>query len=113
MRVGGEPVAAIIALDYAGRFWILKTGFDESWSFCSPGVLLMHEVIRQAFALGRSAFEFLGEDEEWIRVWTANAHDYTTHFVYPFTASGVFSLGKEALHYALRRIGPGKEREPA
>ncbi|HLF13404.1 MAG TPA: GNAT family N-acetyltransferase [Bacteroidota bacterium] len=76
MRIGGTPVAAQLAVEYARRYWLLKIGYDERFSQCSPGILLMYKTLERAFNDGLEAFEFLGSNEGWIQIWSPKLHRY-------------------------------------
>ncbi|HZR47862.1 MAG TPA: GNAT family N-acetyltransferase [Candidatus Manganitrophaceae bacterium] len=93
LRVDGKAIAVLLAVEYAGRLWVLKVGYDEAWAACSPGTLLMHETIRYAFEQRLDGFEFLGTDEPWIRVWTDRTHRYVSARTYPFSPQGLVGLG--------------------
>jgi CelD/BcsL family acetyltransferase involved in cellulose biosynthesis len=76
MRVGGVPVSAQFGVDHGRRHWLLKIGYDENYSHCSPGILLMYAALERAFNEGLEAFEFLGSNESWIQVWNHKVHRY-------------------------------------
>ncbi|HLA99801.1 MAG TPA: GNAT family N-acetyltransferase [Bacteroidota bacterium] len=76
MRIDGAPVAAHFAVECHRRYWLLKIGYDEKWSPCSPGILLMYAALERAFDLRLEAFEFLGRNEPWIRIWKHKLHTY-------------------------------------
>jgi CelD/BcsL family acetyltransferase involved in cellulose biosynthesis len=76
MRVGGTPVSAHFGVDYGRRHWLLKIGYDEKFSHCSPGILLMYAALERAFGDALEAFEFLGSNESWIQVWNHRVHRY-------------------------------------
>jgi CelD/BcsL family acetyltransferase involved in cellulose biosynthesis len=76
MRVGGTPVAGQFGVDHGGRHWLLKIGYDESYSDCSPGILLMYAALERAFNDALEGFEFLGSNESWIQVWNHRLHRY-------------------------------------
>ena len=107
LRIGPTAVAFLMGVAYAGRMWVLKIGFDESFAACSPGVLLMHEAIRLAFEARMEAFEFLGTDERWLHVWTDEVHRHLGIHLYPFSLTGLLHLGSDSSSYLLHRI-PGR-----
>ena len=112
MRIGEQAIAAQIAVEFDGRYWVLKTGYDEGWRRSSPGVQLMHETIRLAFETGLSSFEFLGNAEPWITMWTDRVHPIARVRAYPYTYWGAGSLLRDTCRYAAkklndRRIGAG------
>lgn len=76
LRLGEKNAAAQLSVVFSGKLWVLKIGYDETYSVCSPGLLLMHEVIRHAFSMGLSSVELLGKNEPWLTIWTKNEHRY-------------------------------------
>jgi CelD/BcsL family acetyltransferase involved in cellulose biosynthesis len=104
LRIDGRAIAVQLAVEHAKRFWLLKVGFDEAWSHCSPGILLMHETIRYAFEHKLEAFEFLGGDEPWLHIWTDQGNAYETHVISPLSFTGFFALGVECLVWLSRKV---------
>jgi len=104
LSVGEETIAMQIGVEFADRFWVLKIGYDEAWSRCSPGMLLTMEAVRYAFAGGLRSYEFLGADEPWLRAWTGEMREFTSIGVYPFAPNGLLSFGLDAGNYLARRI---------
>jgi CelD/BcsL family acetyltransferase involved in cellulose biosynthesis len=96
LRVDDRAIAAALAVEESKRLWILKIGYDEKWIRCAPGILLVHETIRYAFGQGVEAYEFLGNEEPWIRRWTKQSHSYVTARVYPYTFQGLYGLVLDA-----------------
>ncbi len=95
LRLNGEAIAVQIGLEYAKRFWSLKIGYNENWSKCSPGILLMNYVIRYAFENKLEAVELLGSDEPWLHIWTSLHRELITYKIYPTSFSKSFDLMKE------------------
>ena len=109
LKINDQPVAALLGIEYFNRYWTFKIGYDEAFAQCSPGILIMHEMIRNAFEKKLEAFEFLGTDAPWIHLWTKEQHPYVTARVYPFSFSGQLSRGIDATiaiaHNAFRLSG--------
>ena len=103
LRINDKPAAVLFAVEQYNRFWVLKIGYDESFSRCSPGILLMHETIRYAFENGLESYEFLGSDAPWIRMWTQQKHPYVTARIYPYSIRGQAALGLDIAHMVLRK----------
>jgi CelD/BcsL family acetyltransferase involved in cellulose biosynthesis len=70
LRIAGKAAAMQVAVETAGRLWLLKTGYDEDFARCSPGALLNARSIAYAVGRGLSGYEFLGSPEPWTRPWT-------------------------------------------
>ena len=103
MRIGGRAVAVQLAVESAGKLWLLKIGHDEHYAACSPGQQLMLYVAGEGARRGLTAIEFLGEEEAWTRQWTPKARACVALRVYPLTRRGVSTLADNALRYAVSR----------
>jgi CelD/BcsL family acetyltransferase involved in cellulose biosynthesis len=66
---GGVTVAMFYGLEHRGRYYLLKTAYDETLGECSPGQLLTHDVLRELVARGCVEFDFLGGLMDWKRDW--------------------------------------------
>ncbi len=104
LRVGGKAVAMQLALECARSFWLLKIGYREEFARCSPGILLMAETIRYAVSRGLASYEFLGNADNWTRVWTSDEMPTVTIRAYPFGVRGVAALTVDAFQAVLRRL---------
>lgn len=104
LKINGTVVAALLAVEYARRLWILKVGYDEAWRQCSPGKLLMHESLRYAFERELEAYEFLGSDEPWLRMWTDQVHNYVTYRLYPFSWNSLFWTGVDGVRLLRQKL---------
>lgn len=100
LRLDGRAVAFHFALVRDGHYFLLKPAYDESMSDCSPGQLLMEEVLRDCFARGLREFDFLGPDMVWKRDWTSTARQHTWLYVFRDSVRG------RALHAAKFRLIP-------
>ncbi len=82
LRLDGKPVAFQYGLTYGGRYFLLKPGYDESLKECSPGQLLMDEVLADCISRGLREFDFLGPDMVWKRDWTDKVRRHTWLFIF-------------------------------
>ena len=71
-------------------------GYDEAFSACSPGLLLMRDTIRYAAQAGLASYEFLGRAEAWTRVWTAEERQTVSLRIYPYGVRGLAALALDA-----------------
>ncbi len=92
LRINETAIAAQICLEYANRFWILKIGHNEKFSNCSPGILLMNEVIRHSFDKKLDGVEFLGSNEQWLHIWTNHFHEVVSYRIYYSPVSCFFDF---------------------
>ncbi|MGH1483971.1 MAG: GNAT family N-acetyltransferase [Geminicoccales bacterium] len=105
MRINGEVMAMRLAVEYGRRLWELKITYNEDYKKCAPGRLLTHETIRYAFEQGLEGHEFLGEEEDWERIWTDSSREYRLFGLYPRSTSGMLSMGMFAAQYATNKAG--------
>lgn len=103
LRLGGKAVAVQLALVHRGGFWLLKIGYDAEYAACSPGLLLLRETISYAARQGLARYEFLGQEEPWIQVWTSKAHPCVSLRIYPRSPLGAAALAADAAAYASAR----------
>jgi CelD/BcsL family acetyltransferase involved in cellulose biosynthesis len=104
LRIGGQPAAAQIAIESGSRFDLLRAGYDEQFSRCSPGMLLTAESIRYAARRGLRSYQFNGDVEPWTKVWTSREHACCSLRAYPFSPRGVCALGADAGRAAMREF---------
>jgi CelD/BcsL family acetyltransferase involved in cellulose biosynthesis len=106
MRIEGRAVAMQMALEWQGRYWLFKIGFDEKYERCSPGTLLMLHTIGWAAERGLAAYELLGNVEPWIaQFWTREQHDCVCLRAYPYNASGTAAFAADGFAWLRRRLG--------
>ncbi len=96
LRIAGRPVAMQLAVERANRLWLLKIGYDEGFARCSPGQLLMLEVVRHAARDGLAAIEFLGADAPWTRAWAHHERPCVAAAFYPRRARSALPLARDA-----------------
>ena len=75
-------VAFQYGLEYQGVYSLLKVGYDESLSACSPGQLLVEEVLKDNVRRGLREFDFLGPSMAWKRDWTDRVRPHQWLFVF-------------------------------
>jgi len=97
MSVGERPIAMHFDVECGGSLWLLKIGYDEAFASCSPGNLLMMEVLRYAAGQGLKTCEFLGTAAPWTKAWTTLEH--------PSQCVTIYSPSlPSAAHLALRAV---------
>lgn len=103
LDVDGRAIAAQLSVLHRGRLWVLKIGYDEAWSRCSPGLQLLAETMRHAFEQRLSSYEFLGSDEPWLHGWPGDRRECVTIKAYPANLAGAWSLAADAIAGAAGR----------
>jgi CelD/BcsL family acetyltransferase involved in cellulose biosynthesis len=104
MRIAGTIAATQIAVESGGRFWLLKVGYDEEFSRCSPGHLLMIETLRYAAERGLQTYEFLGSAEPWTSVWTTQVRPCLSVWAYPNNCRGLAAFTWDAVRFGWERL---------
>ncbi len=105
LRIGGRAAAMQIAVTRGDRLWLLKIGFDDAFARCSPGTLLIRETVRYAALQGLQAYEFLGVDEPWTRMWTERVHPCVSLRAYPASWHGLSGFATDVGRVARRTLG--------
>jgi CelD/BcsL family acetyltransferase involved in cellulose biosynthesis len=104
LRIDGKAAAMQLALEWRGRFWLFKIGFDHGYGRCSPGNLLMLHTLGDAAARGLTGYELLGNIEPWIsQLWTRDAHPCRTIRTYPANPAGLAALIADGARWVGRR----------
>ena len=108
----GDRIAAMeFGVELGGRFWALKTGFDEAFSAAAPGRLLTLETIRHAARMGFRTYELLGAPMPWKTDWTSDVHFNVKVAIYPATSlRTVLALSADAWRIGTRGLGSAVSR---
>lgn len=88
LRLEGRPVAFHLGLAYGEKYLLLKPAYDETLAECSPGQLLVEEVLADCIARGFSEFDFLGPEMTWKRDWTDRLRPHSFLFAFRDTNLG-------------------------
>jgi CelD/BcsL family acetyltransferase involved in cellulose biosynthesis len=75
-------VAFHYALATPEKYLLLKPGYDESLGECSPGQLLMEDVLKECVEGGLGEIDFLGPDMVWKRDWTDQVRPHAWRYVF-------------------------------
>lgn len=82
LSLDGKPVAMHFGLTWRGRYWLPKPAFDENHRECSPGQLLLQEVLRDCIDRKLVEFDFLGPWMEWKADWTEKVRPHNWLYVF-------------------------------
>lgn len=105
LRIDRRVVAMQLAVEWSGRYWLYKIGYDEAYARCSPGTLLMLHALRDAAERGLRGFELMGDSEAWIAdLWTREAHECVRVRTYPCTVAGLAAWLHDAMAWAGSRL---------
>lgn len=100
LRIDGKAIGTQIALECEQRFWLFKIGYDEAYSRCSPGTLLMLQTLKYAAERGLVAYEMLGSAEPWTAAWTQAQHECVMINTYPHGFAGWRAFAVDAAAWA-------------
>lgn len=107
LKIGGRDAACRLILRHQTAWFEIKIGFDEEFGRFSPGVLLMHETLREACRTGIETYAFLGLHEGWQDHWPHQATQDYRVATYPFRPSGAITLAadcRQAISSFFRRF---------
>jgi CelD/BcsL family acetyltransferase involved in cellulose biosynthesis len=91
LKVGEKRVAFHFAFVFNNRYYLPKCGFDEAFYECSPGQLLIVDVLKYCMEQKLETFEFLGFSMPWKRDWTPLVRPHATLMAYRPTRRGRLS----------------------
>jgi CelD/BcsL family acetyltransferase involved in cellulose biosynthesis len=108
LRLDGRPFAFDFCIEHNGVHYLLKTGFDPSYSRFAPGVVLRYEMIARAFSEGLSSYEFLGEDATWKLRWSDTTRQLDALQVFARSPRGLIEWAANAYGRPLARRALGR-----
>jgi hypothetical protein len=103
MRVGEVAAGMQLAVEWQGRWWLLKIGYDPQYSHCSPGNLLLLYTLGEAARRGLESYEFLGSPAPWTAHWTINLRSFVHLRLYPASFHGLLALGQDSTNFVSMR----------
>jgi len=100
LNVNGTPIAMEIGLQMNKRFYSPKVTYDENFSKCSPGQLLMRATLGELVRDGFLYYDFLGAKARHKLVWASKVRAHSHRYIFRPSVSG-------RLHHALvSRVAP-------
>jgi len=115
LRLGRRSIAVYYALVERGTCHLLKGGYDAEFRRCSPGKVLMHEVIARAFLERLARVDFHGDAEPYKLAWAGGVRDHLRFEA--FSRAPIAQLAwatqahaRPAAARVLRTLGLRKER---
>jgi CelD/BcsL family acetyltransferase involved in cellulose biosynthesis len=89
------------AFTYRGTYAIAKPAYDEALAPCSPGQLLLREVLSECEERGLRELDFLGPDMPWKRDWAPAHRPHDWLYVY---RPGLIGTALHTLKHGLRPL---------
>ncbi|MBT7064776.1 MAG: GNAT family N-acetyltransferase [Verrucomicrobia bacterium] len=106
MSISDKRIAMSICIVENSQCCVLKIGYIEEYSDCSPSMLLAMETIKYAFEQQLASYEFLGSYESWQDMWTIGIRNYATVTLYPYSINSLLHLGTDFGRFLMRRMAP-------
>ena len=101
LRIDGRPIAFCLSVEAFGVHHALKMGYDDGLRRLSPGMLLLHALIRRAFDERVRCFDFAGHDEPYKLSWATGVEEYASMSLFPGSLPGRAAHRAEAARVAL------------
>jgi CelD/BcsL family acetyltransferase involved in cellulose biosynthesis len=90
LTLDGQTIAFHYGLTYENTYLLPKLAYHEAFSDVSPGLVLMHEVIRDCVARKLNRIEFLGTDDEWKLRWSRTVLPHYWIYIFRNNLKGRF-----------------------
>jgi CelD/BcsL family acetyltransferase involved in cellulose biosynthesis len=100
LRIGGVRIAGHFALEDDRAYYLLKPGYDPTYSQFGPGHILIYEAAVDARRRGLQELDFSGQDMAWKRSWTSLARQQVALAIYRPNLRGITA------HLARYRVRP-------
>jgi CelD/BcsL family acetyltransferase involved in cellulose biosynthesis len=82
LRLDDQRIALNYALMKDRVLYAVKIGYDPAYHQCSPGHLLLQQVLQLACSERCTQYDFLGSDDDWKYVWTQQVRQHRWLFLY-------------------------------
>ena len=80
---GGRTLAASLSVAFSGSLVMCKVGYDEEYSQCAPGSMLLERVLEEAFSDPATDEVNLLSNTPWHDNWRCEKRPYYALFVFP------------------------------
>ena len=101
-------IAAFYGFAIGNRVFYYQMGFDPEWERYSPGMVLMYEVIKEAFSKHYKEFDFLRGGETYKSLWTQSQRPLVSVDMYNNTLRGGFlkavSRSKQLMKMGVKQL---------
>lgn len=104
LRLDGKAIAFHYGLTYENVYYMPKVGYDEAFKKCSPGHLLLEEIVKDCISRGVSACDFLGTTAGWKTQWSEQTRRHDWLYIFRDSRFG------QALHTAKFKLIPEAKR---
>jgi CelD/BcsL family acetyltransferase involved in cellulose biosynthesis len=102
LRADGKAVAFELALEKNGVVSLLKGAYEESLSHVGPGILLLHDLLEDAFDRGTKEVDLLGGSERYKLQWADATRSRSSISAFSSTPTGTAEFGLRRLELFAR-----------
>ena len=110
LRANGRAVAFDLALEKDGVISLLKGGYDEAHSRYGPGIVLLHDLLEDAFARGIKEVDLLGSSERYKLPWADATRNRSRVSAFSPTPRGTAEFGLRRLETFARAAAQSMRR---
>ena len=97
----GRTLAAHIGMEHRGRYFMLKTTFDEGYKQLAPGHLIVNAVLEECLKRGIAEYDFTGPWEEWKAKWTSEVRLHAWQYIFN---RGLIGRAAHLVKFSLRPL---------
>ena len=83
-----NPIAFEFDLEYKDTVYAMQIGYDEKYGRFSPGLLLISQSMKAAFASGFRQYDFLGKEERFKMQLASGCRAHRKYYIYSNTVKG-------------------------
>jgi CelD/BcsL family acetyltransferase involved in cellulose biosynthesis len=122
LTLGSKRIAVRIALLFRNKVYMLKSGYDPEYAASSPGHVLCHKILDEAWRLKFDEVDFLGNTERWKLNWARDLRRHFWLFAFPkrvkprllhyMKVSLIPRLRESRLNAPLRRVASSMDVAP-
>jgi CelD/BcsL family acetyltransferase involved in cellulose biosynthesis len=106
LRLDRRPVAMEFGIRHGGVHYALKGSYDAEYRRFSPGRVIMHSLLEDAFAHGLRQVDLLGADDPYKRAWAQETRERRLLEAFARTPAGSLGwLAESRGHPVARRVG--------
>jgi CelD/BcsL family acetyltransferase involved in cellulose biosynthesis len=102
LRADGRAVAFELALEKDGVISLIKGAYDEALARVGPGILLLHDLLEDAFARGIEEIDLLGGSERYKLQWAHATRSRSRVSSFASTPRGTAEFGLRRLEIGAR-----------
>ncbi len=79
---GDEPISYSMGLSVKGKYYSLKTSFDEAYDKLSPGIMLKLELLQYCFKNEFNEFDLCGRDEQHKKDFADDVRNHNNYLIF-------------------------------